>query len=660
MRKYFVYLIVLAIVTACSGIQLITKGQYSDEFLKKVEDIKVIYKQGNNQQALQHLNSINDAGLNPSERAMKYNLIGVIYFSEFNYQFSIKNFNEALKTADSDSNLKAQIKLNMASSYFKMSNYRVAFQYIEDINYKALNEKEAKKHHHLSYILAQQLNNTPVAAKALILLTSNAKNFQDFRNSPFSESLMDNFSKLNTSQKMRMLEEFEREKLVNVAFLGKMEAENQYYSGNKGEAGDIIAWLGMNYAHIEEVKEFVDDFTFRMENYSKINPNAVGVILPLTGKKSTYGKKALKGIDAALSDIVKTQNEKKGLKLVKPVIYTKDNHDSTIAGVMAVRELVEKHFVSVIVGGLFSSSAKEEYLEAKKYGVVYISLSPIYLPKDEKNHLLIEVPGSVESQVATALSPDMIQKFGKKVAILYPESEGGLAYVDEMWRHAKANRIELTSIHNYEKNITDYRDSVEKLLGLKFKRERKEEYEIWSDIYKLEGKRSVRRIQTLKPIVDFDWVFLPAFPHEAIQIVPAFNYYDALGINFVGGPSWRSKTLIKEQRELGNIHFIGDNPDYMDPNFRSRYFRRYGKSPRLIETLAYDGLNVGFTIISEMQIQARDQLELSLKNRKTIKGLTGLWYMDDGVWLKDMAPLSVTGGKIVKIVSEEKPKEVTQ
>jgi hypothetical protein len=83
MRKYFVYLIVLAIVTACSGIQLITKGQYSDEFLKKVEDIKVIYKQGNNQQALQHLNSINDAGLNPSERAMKYNLIGVIYFSEF-------------------------------------------------------------------------------------------------------------------------------------------------------------------------------------------------------------------------------------------------------------------------------------------------------------------------------------------------------------------------------------------------------------------------------------------------------------------------------------------------------------------------------------------------------------------------------------------------
>jgi nuclear transport factor 2 (NTF2) superfamily protein len=70
--------------------------------------------------------------------------------------------------------------------------------------------------------------------------------------------------------------------------------------------------------------------------------------------------------------------------------------------------------------------------------------------------------------------------------------------VNEVWRKAKAKKIELTSIHSYEKNITDYRDSVEKLLGLKFKREREEEYTLWKDIYTLQGKRTVRRVQTLK------------------------------------------------------------------------------------------------------------------------------------------------------------------
>jgi ABC-type branched-subunit amino acid transport system substrate-binding protein len=659
MKRYFLHLFIGLIIIGCSGISIIT-GQYSDEFLKKVEEVKIIYKQGENELALRKLNAISDQNLNKAERAMKYNLIGVIYFSDFNYQTAIKNFNEALVTADADTALKAQIKLNLASAYFKMANYRESFAYIRDVNYRVLKQKERMKHHNLSYILSQQLNNVPVATKSLILLTLEAKNFQDFRNSPYSESLVDYYFKLDDSARLRILQEFERDRPINVAFLGKMEAEKLYYSGRKGRAKDVVGWLSTYYSSIEEVKEFVEDFRFRMENYSKIDPNAVGVILPMSGKKASYGKKALKGIDAALNDLSKTIKTETGVKIVKPKIYTKDSYNSNLVGSMAVRELVEKHYVSVIIGGLFSDTAKEEYLEARKFGVVYVSLSPIYLPKDEKNHLLIEIPGSVESQVATAFSDVMLKRFGSRVALLYPESEGGQAYVNEVWRKAKAKKIELTSIHSYEKNITDYRDSVEKLLGLKFKREREEEYTLWKDIYTLQGKRTVRRVQTLSPVLDFDWIYLPAYPHEALQIVPAFNYYDALNVSFVGGPSWRSRSLIREQKELGKLQFVGDDPEFIDPNFRARYYRRYGKSPKLIETLAYDGFNVGFKILTDLKFKDREQLEMNLKNRKSIKGLTGLWYIKDGIWLKDLVPLTIERQKIVKIfktASDEEPKE---
>ncbi len=645
MHKIWLYLCFIFLV-GCGGISIIS-GDYSDEFLKKIEEIKIVYKQGESELALKNLHNMSDQGLSPSERSMKYNLIGVIYFTDFNYQNAIKNFNEALATADSDTALKAQIKLNLASAYFKMSNFREAFAYIQDVNYRVLGAKEAAKHHHLSYVLSQQLNNYPVAAKSLILLTSDAKTFQEFRNSSHSEALIDYFSKLDDSARLRLLQEFEKDRYINVAFLGKVEAEKLYYSGRKGRAKDVVSWLASYYPDVEEVKEFVEDFTFRVENYSKINANAVGVILPLSGKKSSFGQKALKAIDAAINEI--TKNTAPGVKQIKPVIYTKDSHNSSLVGAMAVRELVEKHYVSIIVGGLFSDTAKEEYLEAKRFGVIYISLSPIYLPKDEKNHLLIEVPGSVESQVAAAFSDVMLKKYGNKIALLYPESEGGYAYVDEVWRQAKARKIELTSIHTYKKNITDYRDSVEKLLGLKFKRERKEEYELWKKIYDLQGKGSIRRVQTLSPVLDFDWVYLPAYPHEALQIIPAFNYYDALNINFVGGPSWRSRSLIREQNELGNMHFIGDDPEFIDPNFRARFFKRYGKSPKLIETLAYDGINVGIKILSDVKFENREQLELNLKERKSIQGLTGTWYTSDGVWLKDLVPLTIDRGKIVKI-----------
>ncbi len=644
------------LVLSCSQVSLIS-GQYSEGFLRKIEEIKVIYKQGENELALKRLNNINDQTINPEERAMKYNLIGVIYFSDFNYQSAITNFNEALVTADSDPSLKAQVKLNLASAYFKLGRAREAFLYIQDVNYKVLKPKEAKKHHHLSYVLSQQLNNNPVATKSLFLLTSDVKSFQDFRNNPYSETLIDYFFKLDESSRLRLLQEFEKERFINVAFMGKLEAQKLYYSGQKGKARDVVSWLSNYYSDIEEVRAFVSDFSFRMENYSKINPNAIGVILPLTGKKASFGKKALKGIDAALSDVIAMNSTDSGLKLVKPEIYTKNSFDSNIVGAMAVRELVEKNFVSVIIGGLFPDTAKEEYLEAKKFGVLYISLSPIYLPKDEKNHLLIEIPGSVESQVSAAFSDPMLTRFGTKLAVLYPQSEGGDAYINEVWRQAKAKKITLTSIHSYQKNITDYREPVEKLLGLRFKRERDEEYRIWSDIYKLQGKRIVRRVQTLSPIIDFDWVFLPAYPHEAIQIIPAFNYFDALNIHFVGGPSWKSRSIVKEQKDLGNLHFVGDDPDFIDSEFRTRYFKRYSKSPKLIETLSYDAFNVSFKALNNLKFENREQLEISLKTRKSIRGLTGLWYMKDGVWLKNLTPLTISRKKVVKLFNSSQDAE---
>src|SRR5690606_29042734 len=136
------------------------------------------------------------------------------------------------------------------------------------------------------------------------------------------------------------------------------------------------------------------------------------------------------------------------------------------------------------------------YLEARKYGVFFISLSPVFLDKELKSHLLIEVPGSVQSQIDSLISGKIIESFGPRVAIFYPNDEGGQSYINEMWRRHQTDKIELTSVHQFDKNIKDYREPVTRALGLKFTRERQEELEVWKEVYKLEGKSSIRRIQT--------------------------------------------------------------------------------------------------------------------------------------------------------------------
>lgn len=345
-------------------------------------------------------------------------------------------------------------------------------------------------------------------------------------------------------------------------------------------------------------------------------------------------------------------------------LYTRDNRNNPTVARNLVHDLVHKHHVSVIIGGLFPSTAKEEFLEARKYGALFISLSPVHLEKEEKNHLLIEVPGSVQSQVAAIFSDKFLEKNGNEIAMLYPESEGGHAYANEVWRKAKEGKIKIKSLASYDKNVKDYREWVQKLLGLKYSRERKEELELWKEIYSLEKKTSsIRRIQTLKPVVDFDWVFTPSYPHEAIQIIPAFNYFDARNLKFVGGPSWMSRRLVNEQRNLGKLSFVGDDPEDFKKDFVPAFSKRNSSKPGLVETLAYEGMNLSLKVIRDSQFEKREELERKLINLQELEGITGQWSLSEGVWIKAMDVMSIRNNGIRKMdlsVQVEAPVEEAQ
>lgn len=638
----FALAIILILLTACSHVgsrKTVDESQISEVAKTKLAEARDLIKDDKFKQAVAKLSELNDNNLSSLEKALKYNLKGVILFNMNEVDKSILNFEVAEKYSPKDTLLYSQVQLNMASGHYKLNQFTEMNTHLKKIDIKVLNEVEKKKYAQLEFAYGKKFENPAMMVRSSLTLLENLKTFSEIQNSNLYEPMKESFKKLNQSQKIELFEEFNNSGNLAVANLAHLEAESRYTAGDKSGASDVVSWLKSEFGSNDEVNKFVKEFELRMENSGKISLNDIGLVLPLSGEKASYGQKAVSGIDVGLkvlglNDVVK--------------IHTKDSLDSPAQGAQAVLDLIREQKVSFIIGGLFPEAAKAEYLEARKYGVLYISLSQINLPKEEKNHHLIEVQGSIESQVETLLSDEMIQKFGSRLGIIFPENEGGKAYADEIWRKANQKNIQITSIATFPKNTHDYRDSAQLFLGLKHQRERSEELNILEDVYALE-KTSIRRVQTLPPVIDFDWVFLATYPHEAIGLIPTLGYYDANRIKIVGGPSWVSKSLVKEQKNLGTLYFVGEDPKDINKEMLNKFQEIYGKPAGLIEILALDAMKIGSDALnSSGEVTNRDDFDAKVKE-KPLRGLTTTWSFKEGVWLKNMSSMVITHGEIVKL-----------
>lgn len=617
----------------------IDESQISELARTKLTEARELIKANKLKPAVAKLSELNDNSISEVEKALKYNLKGVILFNMGEVDKSILNFEVAEKYTPKDTQLYSQVQLNMASGHFKLNQFPELKTRLGKIDRKTLSEAEKKKYAQLAQAYGKKFENHQMVVSSSLTLLGDLKTFNDIQNSNQFETLKTSFDKLSDGQKISLIEEFDGTGNLAVAYLAQTEAEKRYVAGDKSGAMDVVGWLRSEYASNPEVDKFIKEFELRMENSRRISLNDIGLVLPLTGDKSSFGQKALSGVDTGL----KILGLSEGMK-----IHTKDSMDSPAQGAQSVLDLIKEEKVSFIIGGLFPECAKAEYLEARKYGVLYISLSQINLPKEEKNHHLIEVQGSIESQVETLLSDEMINKFGQRIGVIYPDNEGGKAYVDEIWRKGIQKNVQVTSIASFPKNTHDYRDTAQLFLGLKYERERSEELKILEDVYSME-KSSIRRVQTLPPVIDFDWVFLATYPHEATALIPTLGYYDANRIKVIGGPSWVSSVMVKEQKNLGTLYFVGDDPKDINHEMLNKFKEIYGKPAGLIEILALDAMKVGAdTLNASGEVSSRDDFDAKVK-AKALKGLTTEWSFKEGVWIKRMNPMAITRGEIVKL-----------
>lgn len=634
-------------LSACSGISMIkperklaekvdTTKLYKPSFVAKMNEIKDKFRQGKSEAALKELGAMKEDGLNSVERGTRKNLIGVINFSRKNYEQSAKNFEEALALSKEDPGLEAQVYLNLGSSYYKMNQNEKALATLSMADFRYLQDTEAKKYHQLYALLSQQLGKKEQGLSSLIRSLEDKKSIADLKSEARFAQIEEMFGKLSSSEKVRLLEDFDSEKNLVVPYLAYKEAEVAFKEGDKDKVSDYTSWIEKRYGSNAEIMNLIKTLGVRSENdNAKIDLRYIGIALPLSGDRKTLGERALNGIDVALEELSADPSKKYRVEM-------KDTQGSAAAGAFAVKDLIEQNNVSAIIGGLVPTTATKEYLEAKKHGVLFISLSPVYLPKEEKNHLLIEVPASIESQVNHLFSSKMISKIGNKPAIIYPKTELGEAYANEFWRRSKKQNMDVTGLISYDKNAMDFRDPVKNLLGIKFTREREEEAAIVNDIANLEKNKSIKRLQNLQPQVDFDWVFVPGLPKEVVQILPNFNYFDAFNLNYVGVPSWRSELMTNEGYRYGNVYFMDEQLPTTETPFSTKFTAKFGKQPKIVETISYDAVKIISSVVEgDPSMSSRQDLDIALAKKNSIQGESGLWKLEEDIWMKDMATFKI-------------------
>ena len=476
----------------------------------------------------------------------------------------------------------------------------------------------------------------------------------DLKIDPYYRVLLSEFSKVQDQDKLDILEELEADQSLVVAYLGYLEAEKLYHYGDRNRARDLLEWMEDNFSKHQEIKHLIENFDFRIESLSKINSRAIGILLPLSGSKKNFGMRALQGIDSAFR---KNQSKTHLSNLCSRLPRFGGNWSA------GIKRIGDPEACERGDWRPFCQRGETRIRGGRQQGVFFVSLGQVYLPKEKKNNLLLEIPASVESIVSALFGQQHLEQFGSKTAIIYPRTDRGEAFANEFWRRASLQReVKVTDVIGYQaraEKTPDYRDPVKRLLGLKYIRERQEEYRFLEEVYALEKNRSVRRVQILKPKVDFDWVFVPAFPLEAIQIIPSFKYFDAFNTFIIGDASWRSNRLLRESRKFKNIHFVGDDASTMPHNFVQQFYKGYGRHMGLIETMAFDAFYVVDALNRERDFRTRSELINYLRDLDRFASAKGLghWEQLDGLWMKKMVMLHLNKGKITRsnlLSAEEK------
>ena len=347
---------------------------------------------------------------------------------------------------------------------------------------------------------------------------------------------------------------------------------------------------------------------------------SIGVLLPLSGKMAIYGNKALEGLLLAARQF---QNQSFSFQL-----HIEDTESSPVLAQEKARKLLEEDKVIAIMGPLGYRESLAAGQVAESYGTALISLSA--RPGVQRmGRSVFQNTLSPDNQVNSLVRFCYDKKHFTRFAILAPETTFGNEFAVRFMQAVRALGASVVGYQTYPPGATDFQKEIRRLVGLSSDvRFRKQEAARLSEyLLSLPSKKSAN--VTLRPIVDFDALFIPDSPKIVAQIAPSLNYFDVT-TPLLGTIEWNSRELTQRLgRFAQGALFAGVlNPntrDALQRTFLENYRAAYQTEPDVLSALAFESLElVDATLRKTSSSQRSDFVETlsSIRDLHTVLGIT--------------------------------------
>ncbi len=381
----------------------------------------------------------------------------------------------------------------------------------------------------------------------------------------------------------------------------------------------------------------------RLARRGQVNPNVIGVAVPLSGKFKGWGDAILAGVGLAVADVP-------GVKIV-----AKDTRGEPDGAAQALEDLAVGEGAIAVVGGVANAEAARASALAQELEIPLLSLSKVE-GVTEAGPFVFRVMLTASAQ-ASALAEFAFARRGmRRFAILYPDIPYGVELANAFWDEVDARGGEVRAAESYEHDRTTFSPLVKDMVGKRYLDERTEYVEKMKELGKAEKdpyrlKKARERLQKeLEPVVDFDAIFIPDFAKNLALVAPALAVEDVVtstcdpreverikkasgrtevrAVQLLGGNGWDDPALFEKAGKYVECAvfvdgFFAGSERPETKRFTEAFLKRYGYPPSILEASAYDATRMVRQLVEKDRVTTREGLRDGLAGMKGFKGATG-------------------------------------
>ena len=368
---------------------------------------------------------------------------------------------------------------------------------------------------------------------------------------------------------------------------------------------------------------------------------AIGVIIPLSGRYAPFGKRIKQGIELA------TRRNGAAVRFI--VVDNMSDSDQTEA---AMRTLIYTRRVLAIIGPLSSNNCRRAAVIAEDAHVPMIALAPHADIPQLGDYVLRN--SLTSAQQAYALASYAINELGLNTyAIMAPDSRNGHEFSRLFSAAISAAGGDIVRRQFFPTDATDFRRQLLLLKGENPDAPPEEDKQAGEEQLAVEQQREAGL-----PSVDFEALFIPAYADKVAMLAPQLEFYGIENVQLLGINGWNSPRLLKQAgRYINHAIFTdgfftaGDNSAVSA--FVSACAAQFKQQPSILEAQGYDSACFVQRAIATYQPETAADMQRALLQLRGFDGVSGLRSFEhNGEARRDIAILQVRRHAIRQIASE--------